>query len=237
MTGIDRSEMQGHPSRRGAVLARLDARSAIAATRVAACFACAATPVLGHCQIYAGTSDASGAVVLSSFATKEASTLLIAAPPRPELAVVAASAAPRGRAADSRRAIAADLHGLIETAASRATISPQLIHAVIDAESHYEPKAVSNRGAIGLMQLLPSTAKRFGADDPFDPAQNIAAGAAYLKWLMGFFGNDLELVLAGYNAGEQAVVRAGRKIPPYAETQAYVRRVMATLQRADPAAL
>ena len=87
------------------------------------------------------------------------------------------------------------------------------------------------------MQLLPSTAKRFGASDPFDPAQNVAAGTAYMKWLMNFFGDDLELALAGYNAGEQAVVRAGRKVPPYIETRAYVKKVMATLRRAESAQL
>ena len=185
-------------------------------------------PTLAQCQIYAGTSSESGAIVLSSFASNDASHLLMPAPsqsPGP----LAPTAAANVQAPGPR--ISADLHRIIDSAASRSAISPQLIRAVIGAESNYEPRAVSSRGAIGLMQLLPDTAKRFGAQDPFDPVQNVSAGAAYLKWLMGFFGEDLELVLAGYNAGEQAVVRAGRKVPPYAETRAYVKKVMATLQR------
>ncbi len=199
------------------------------------CFAAvvaAVLPTLGHCQIYAGTSAESGAVVLSSFATSEASLLLVPAPPAPA-PVQAAAASVQG----SAPRISADLHRIIDSAASRSAVSPQLIRAVIGAESNYEPRAVSSRGAIGLMQLLPDTARRFGAQDPFDPAQNVSAGAAYLKWLMAFFGDDLELVLAGYNAGEQAVVRAGRKIPPFAETRAYVKKVMANLQRATPGIL
>ncbi len=200
----------------------------LALVRWVALLAAVALPTLAQCQIYAGTSSDSGAVVLSSFASSEASHLLMPAPPpppgtaAPTAAVNAQTAAPR---------ISAELHRIIDSAASRSDISPQLIRAVIGAESNYEPRAVSSRGAIGLMQLLPDTAKRFGAQDPFDPVQNVSAGAAYLKWLMGFFRDDLELVLAGYNAGEQAVVRAGHKVPPYAETRAYVKKVMANLQR------
>lgn len=109
-------------------------------------------------------------------------------------------------------------------------ISPRLVHAVISAESNYNPTAVSPKGAIGLMQLMPATARRFGVQDPFVVRDNVYAGASYLKWLMGYFHGDLELVLAAYNAGEQAVVRAGHKVPRYAETQAYVQRVMTDLR-------
>ena len=199
----------------------------VALFRRTAVLAAVVLPTLAQCQIYAGTSSESGAIVLSSFASNDASHLLMPAPPPP--GAVAATAVANAQAPGPR--ISADLHRIIDSAASRSAISPQLIRAVIGAESNYEPRAVSSRGAIGLMQLLPDTAKRFGAQDPFDPVQNVSAGAAYLKWLMGFFGEDLELVLAGYNAGEQAVVRAGRKVPPYAETRAYVKKVMATLQR------
>lgn len=80
------------------------------------------------------------------------------------------------------------------------------------------------------MQLLPATAKRFGVSDPFVERDNLFAGASYLKWLMGYFEGDVELVLAAYNAGEQAVVKAGRRVPQYPETQAYVRRIMADLR-------
>jgi soluble lytic murein transglycosylase-like protein len=85
------------------------------------------------------------------------------------------------------------------------------------------------------MQLLPATAQRFGASDPYVARQNVMAGASYLKWLMGLFQNDLELVLAAYNAGEQAVLKAGSRIPPYPETMAYVPRVMAYLRCARSA--
>ncbi len=188
-------------------------------------------------QIYVGTSEQSGAIVLSSFATKEASLLLLAAPARPASVGASNLAAPRAGDVRAGKVPSAELNRIVAAAAARAAISPQLIHAVIDAESRYQPAAVSPRGAIGLMQLLPSTARRFGAEDPFDPGQNVAAGAAYLKWLMAFFDDDLELVLAGYNAGEQAVLRAGRKVPPYVETRAYVKKVLTTLRRAEPVTL
>ncbi len=221
--------------RRRSVLRRLVA--VVRAFRFALWVVIAGLPSIGYCQIYSGTSEQSGAVVLSSFATPEASVLLMPAPSASVLSGKSAPSSVRADVSSSGRTVSEALRRIVETSASRAEISPKLIHAVIEAESHYEPKAVSSRGAIGLMQLLPSTAKRFGASDPFDPAQNVSAGTAYLKWLMGFFDQDLELVLAAYNAGEQAVVRAGRKIPPYAETQAYVKKVMATLRRDSPQSL
>lgn len=119
---------------------------------------------------------------------------------------------------------------MIDSIASTVEVAPRLLHAVISVESNYDAKAVSPRGAVGLMQLLPATAKRFGVTDPFIERDNVYAGASYLKWLIGYFDGDIELALAAYNAGEQAVVKAGRKIPQYPETQAYVRRVMAILK-------
>lgn len=123
---------------------------------------------------------------------------------------------------------------MVDGIASAVQVSPHLIHAVISVESNYDARAVSPRGAQGLMQLMPATARRFGLADPFVERDNVYAGARYLKWLLDYFSGDLELALAGYNAGEQAVVRAGRKIPQYPETQAYVRRVMANLKHAGP---
>ena len=104
-------------------------------------------------------------------------------------------------------------------------LSPDLIHAVILAESAYRADAQSPKGAMGLMQLIPGTAKRFAVNDPWDPTQNIKGGARYLKWLMQRFDQDLDLVLAAYNAGEGAVEKYGRSIPPYQETQRYVEKV------------
>jgi soluble lytic murein transglycosylase-like protein len=113
-------------------------------------------------------------------------------------------------------------------AAKDTQVDPALIHAVITAESNYNPNAVSNKGAQGLMQLMPDTARRYGVK-PKEiklPEKNIMAGAQYLADLIRMFDGDLKLALAGYNAGENVVVRYGRKVPPYAETQAYVPRVL-----------
>lgn len=114
----------------------------------------------------------------------------------------------------------------IRAAARANRLEPALIHAVISAESGYNPYARSRKGAAGLMQLMPATAKRYGAKNSLDPSQNIHAGAKYLRDLMDLFDNDLKLVLAAYNAGENAVLRAGNRIPQYSETMTYVPRVI-----------
>lgn len=119
----------------------------------------------------------------------------------------------------------------IRAAARSTRLEPALIHAVISAESAYNPFARSRKGATGLMQLMPETAKRYGVKNLLDPAQNIRGGARYLRDLMDLFDNDLRLALAAYNAGENAVLRAGRRIPPYPETMTYVPRVMNYYQR------
>jgi hypothetical protein len=104
-------------------------------------------------------------------------------------------------------------------------VDPELVTAVIAVESNFNPKAESPRGARGLMQLLPETAKRFEVRDIWDPIQNIRGGIAYLRWLIEHYNGRLRLVLAGYNAGEQAVEQYGR-IPPYEETRHYVTRIL-----------
>lgn len=101
-----------------------------------------------------------------------------------------------------------------------------LLHAVISVESRYNPNAVSKAGAVGLMQLMPATAKRYGVKDSFDPAQNLHGGAKYLRDLLTLFDSDINLVLAAYNAGEYAVIKNGNRIPPFPETRKYVPRVM-----------
>ena len=121
---------------------------------------------------------------------------------------------------------AAQYDGIIERAASSASLEPNLLRAVIVVESGFNSHALSQRGAVGLMQLLPATASRFGVSNLYDPNENIRAGASYLKFLMDRFGHDLRLVLAAYNAGEDAVQRNGGRVPPFAETLAYVPRVL-----------
>jgi soluble lytic murein transglycosylase-like protein len=116
-------------------------------------------------------------------------------------------------------------------------ISSELIKAIIKVESNYNARAVSPKGARGLMQLMPDTAKRFGVSDSFDPEQNIVGGVKFLRFLFEEFGeNNLDLVLAGYNAGEQAVKKHNDQIPPYRETKQYVKKVMALYNPAAPSA-
>lgn len=113
---------------------------------------------------------------------------------------------------------------LVKETADRFRVDPQLVHAIIKVESDNDPNAVSRKGAMGLMQLIPATARRFGVDNPFDPQQNIEGGVNYLKYLLDMFGGDLALSLAAYNAGEHSVLRTGT-IPAITETRDYVRKV------------
>ncbi|WP_456447552.1 transglycosylase SLT domain-containing protein [Thiolapillus sp.] len=114
---------------------------------------------------------------------------------------------------------------LILQAARDTGLDANLIHAVILAESAYDPQARSPKGAMGLMQLMPATAKRYGVGNPYDAAQNIRGGTRYLSYLMKRFGNDIELAVAAYNAGEGAVEKYNRSVPPFKETQNYVEKV------------
>ena len=116
--------------------------------------------------------------------------------------------------------------GHILAAAKETKVDPALIRAVISVESGYNPSARSSAGAVGLMQLMPGTAKRYGVKNRLDPAQNIHGGARYLRDLQVMFDNNLQLVLAAYNAGEDAVMKYGKRVPPYRETVAYVPKVM-----------
>ena len=119
-----------------------------------------------------------------------------------------------------------DYQSLIQEVAASTSLEPALLHAVIQTESAFNPKAISPKGAVGLMQLMPATAKRFGVTDRTDATSNVYGGARYLRYLLGLFNNNMKLALAGYNAGENAVKRYGNKIPPYRETKGYVKKVM-----------
>ena len=123
------------------------------------------------------------------------------------------------------------LDSLIAQSAVRNGIDPHLILAVMKQESSFNTQAISYKGARGLMQLMPATAARFGVRDIFDPAQNIEGGSRYLRFLLDTFNGNVELALAGYNAGENAVMRYGHQIPPYRETQDYVRKISAHYAR------
>jgi membrane-bound lytic murein transglycosylase MltF len=116
---------------------------------------------------------------------------------------------------------------MINEIAEKSRLYPSLLHAVIKAESAYDPNAISRAGAVGLMQLMPQTAKRFGVKDRRDPRDNLQGGARYLRELLTLYDNNLKLALAAYNAGEKAVKKYGNKIPPYPETQNYVKKVLA----------
>jgi soluble lytic murein transglycosylase-like protein len=117
-----------------------------------------------------------------------------------------------------------EIDRLVKRTATRLQVDPQLVHAIIKVESEYNPNAVSNKGAMGLMQLVPATARRFGVENPFDPRENIEGGVSYLKYLLDHFAGDLKLSLAAYNAGEHSVELYGG-IPAFQETRQYVRKV------------
>lgn len=123
------------------------------------------------------------------------------------------------------RARPSSFDALIRSTADRVNLDPMLIKSVMQAESAFDPNAVSRKGASGLMQLMPATARRYGVSSIFDPHQNVMGGSRYLRFLVDRFDGDLELALAGYNAGENAVDKYGG-IPPYSETRHYVKKVM-----------
>ena len=116
---------------------------------------------------------------------------------------------------------------LIALSAARHGVDPHLVVAVMRQESGFNPRARSYKGATGLMQLMPATAQRFGVSNIYDPAQNIEGGTRYLRFLLDQFNGEVNLVLAGYNAGENAVVNSGYRVPRYRETQNYVRSISA----------
>ncbi len=129
-------------------------------------------------------------------------------------------------AANFRGAVAGagDIDTAIEEAAARHNVDPNLVRAVVKVESNFNPNAVSRKGAMGLMQLMPSTARQLKVKNPFDPEQNVDAGVRHLKQLLESYGGDIKLTLAAYNAGAGAVARSSG-VPRYAETQNYVRRI------------
>jgi len=118
-----------------------------------------------------------------------------------------------------------DIDNFIVESGKRNSVDPLLLYSIMHQESSFKQRAMSHKGARGLMQLMPPTALRFGVTNIWDPKQNIEGGARYMRFLLDLFNGDVRLALAGYNAGEGAVMKYGNKVPPYSETQEYVRRI------------
>ncbi len=173
----------------------------------------------GWADIYAYTAP-DGAVSLSNVPGDERYAVLVAGPQPAD------AAPPRARKPAPGPGRKARYDAVVEEASRTYGLDSALLHAVIAVESSYNPKAVSNKGAAGLMQLMPGTARRYGVADAFDPLQNVSGGAQYLRDLLDMFDSDVSLALAAFNAGENAVIRHGRRIPPYRETQRYVPKVL-----------
>ncbi len=191
-----------------------------------------ARPNPGVVMVIGGMTDDDGSVPLPPLAAPTTRALRSSAADRLSVLIqpgTAQSAAAESSSGSVTSRVMA-LSSMIAEAARAANLDSALLMAVIDVESGGNPQAVSPKGATGLMQLMPGTGARHGASDLFDPRQNIAAGARYLKQLMRQFG-DLQLVLAAYNAGEGAVQKYGGQIPPYAETISYVPKVIARYKR------
>ena len=180
---------------------------------VLAAAASVAVPSLAHAQIYTWRDDGGNLVVSKAPRTGAGQTYAV---------VNVGSGIRTTRPVLSRRAQAYE--PLILEHAAAHSVRPDLVRAVIQAESGFNPLARSHKGAMGLMQLMPATAAELGVTDPYDPAQNIRGGVTYLKGLLRKYGNDEQLALAAYNAGPAAVAKYGT-IPPYRETRNYVARI------------
>lgn len=184
----------------------------------------------GWANIYAYTAE-DGTVSLSNVPTDARYALMIGnpAPASGTPLSITGRGAKVGWPKEDGRVSGYD--GIIDEVSRAHGLERALLHAVILVESRYNPNAVSRKGAVGLMQLMPHTAKRYGVADAFDPRQNLEGGARYLRDLLRMFDNDVGLALAAYNAGEQAVMRHGNRIPPYGETRRYVPLVLDLYER------
>jgi soluble lytic murein transglycosylase-like protein len=203
---------------------RGDRRAAATVAGLALTLLTVSRPV--HAQIYSWR-DANGTLVLSDRPLgKDAQTFAV---PR-ATQVRTTRPAPAARRTD-------DYDRLIDEHAASRGVRPELVRAVIQVESNYNPRARSPKGALGLMQLMPATASALGVLDPFNVVENIRGGVAYLRQLLDKYQNNEELALAAYNAGPEAVARHGTKVPPYRETQQYVKKILAKTPMPPPPAV
>jgi soluble lytic murein transglycosylase-like protein len=158
------------------------------------------------------------------FQTDNTETVLKVSPPKVKYTSSTSAVITTSKSMSSQNTSYDDL---IQKIADAYQLNPALVKAIVKVESNYNHQAVSPKGAQGLMQLMPGTAKRFGVSDVFNPEENITGGAKFLRYLLDEFGEEnLDLVLAGYNAGEQAIRKYGNKVPPYKETQQYIELVL-----------
>ncbi|MEZ5290453.1 MAG: lytic transglycosylase domain-containing protein [Vicinamibacterales bacterium] len=174
-------------------------------------------------QIYAWR-DAEGHMVLSDTAPAGGGPVQTFTVPK----------APGVRVTRPPDARSAEFDPIIDEHAAQHGVDPDLVRAVIQVESAFNPRALSPKGAMGLMQLMPATAAELGVGNPFDPAQNIGGGVRYLKHLLTRYDDKVELALAAYNAGPGAVDRYGQSVPPYRETRDYVRKITRSAGTAPP---
>jgi len=180
-----------------------------------------AFPALAAAQIYYW-QDAAGNMVLSDRPKDPSAKTFSVGSAQPKNSTTATATFKTTRSATPDRSARFD--AIINENAAVHGVSPHLVRAVIQQESAFNPRAVSHKGAMGLMQLMPATAAELGVTDPFDPSENIRGGVTYLKGLLRKFEHNIELALAAYNAGPNAVQRYGA-IPPYRETRDYVTRI------------
>ena len=183
-------------------------------TALLATLLCALTPSLAQAQLYSW-KDASGRLIISD-TPKDSSAKVYA------VAFIGNAYGVTKQVVNRR---APEYDELIAQHASQHSLSPDFVRAVIQAESAFNPGARSPKGAMGLMQLMPSTAAEYKVSNAYDPAENIRAGVAYLKSLMTRFKDNVSLALAAYNAGPRAVEKYGNTVPPYKETRSYVARI------------